>query len=92
MIRERLPSATIVTYWQLPWPNPEAFGICPWREELLAGLLGSSIIGFHTRFHCNNLVDTVDRFLECRLERLLAVERLPEMESRCDGIYGSDSN
>ncbi|MBI3775650.1 MAG: trehalose-6-phosphate synthase [Gammaproteobacteria bacterium] len=69
MIRERLPNATIITFWHIPWPNPEAFGICPWREELLAGLLGSSIIGFHTRFHCNNFVDTVDRFLECRVDR-----------------------
>ncbi len=69
MIRERLPQATIIAFWHIPWPNPEAFGICPWREELLAGLLGSSIIGFHTRFHCNNFVDTVDRFLECRVDR-----------------------
>ena len=69
MIRERLPNATIITFWHIPWPNPEAFAICPWREELLAGLLGSSIIGFHTRFHCNNFVDTVDRVLECRVDR-----------------------
>lgn len=69
MLHERLPQATIITFWHIPWPNPEAFGICPWREELLAGLLGSSIIGFHTRFHCNNFVDTVDRFLECRVDR-----------------------
>ncbi|MBI3561061.1 MAG: trehalose-6-phosphate synthase [Gammaproteobacteria bacterium] len=68
MIRERLPQATIITFWHIPWPNREAFGICPWREELLDGLLGSSIIGFHTRFHCNNFVDTVDRLLECRVD------------------------
>ena len=61
MIREALPHATIVTFWHIPWPNPEAFAICPWREELLDGLLGSSILGFHTQFHCNNFVDTVDR-------------------------------
>jgi len=69
MIRERLPNATIITFWHIPWPNPEAFGICPWREELLKGLLGSSILGFHTRFHCNNFIDTVDRMLETRIER-----------------------
>ena len=61
MIRERLPQATIITFWHIPWPNPEAFGICPWRDELLEGLLGCSILGFHTQFHCNNFVDTVDR-------------------------------
>ena len=69
MIREALPHATIITFWHIPWPNPEAFGICPWREELLDGLLGSSILGFHTQFHCNNFVDTVDRLLEARVDR-----------------------
>jgi trehalose-6-phosphate synthase len=69
MIRERLPNATIIAFWHIPWPNPEAFGICPWREEILDGLLGSSILGFHTQFHCNNFFDTVDRFLEARVNR-----------------------
>ena len=69
MIRDRLPNATIITFWHIPWPNPEAFAICPWRVELLDGLLGSSILGFHTQFHCNNFVDTVDRLLEARVDR-----------------------
>ena len=69
MIREELPDATIITFWHIPWPNPEAFAICPWREQLLDGLLGSSILGFHTQFHCNNFVDTVDRQLEARVDR-----------------------
>ena len=87
MIQEELPAATIITFWHIPWPNPEAFGICPWREELLDGLLGSSILGFHTQFHCNNFVDTVDRLLEARADRetftvsyrgkLTAVKRYP---------------
>ena len=69
MVRDLLPDATIITFWHIPWPNPEAFGICPWREQLLDGLLGSSILGFHTQFHCNNFVDTVDRFVEARVDR-----------------------
>jgi trehalose 6-phosphate synthase len=69
MVRERLPRATIITFWHIPWPNPEAFGILPWREEILDGMLGSSILGFHTQFHCNNFFDTVDRFLEARVDR-----------------------
>jgi trehalose 6-phosphate synthase len=69
MVRERLPHATIITFWHIPWPNPEAFGILPWREEVLEGLLGSSILGFHTQFHCNNFFDTADRFLEARVDR-----------------------
>lgn len=69
MIRERLPDAIIITFWHIPWPNSEVFSICPWREEILEGLLGSSIVGFHTQFHCNNFIESVDRFLESRIER-----------------------
>jgi trehalose 6-phosphate synthase len=69
MVREKLPRATIITFWHIPWPNPEAFGIMPWREEVLEGMLGSSILGFHTQYHCNNFFDTVDRFLEARVDR-----------------------
>lgn len=69
MIREELPEATIISFWHIPWPNPESFAICPWGEDILAGMLGSSIMGFHTQFHCNNFVDTVDRFLEARVDR-----------------------
>lgn len=69
MIKEYLPESTVITFWHIPWPNPEAFGICPWREEILDGLLGSDILGFHTRFHCNNFIDTVDRFLQSRIDK-----------------------
>jgi len=69
MIRERLPRATILTFWHIPWPNAERIGICPWREELISGLLGSSILGFHTQQHCNNFLDSVDAFVESRIDR-----------------------
>lgn len=69
MLRKKLPNATIITFWHIPWPNPEVFGICPWKEEIIAGLLGSSVIGFHTQFHCNNFLETVDRFMEARIDR-----------------------
>ncbi len=69
MIRERLPRATIITFWHIPWPNAERFSICPWREELVDGLLGSSIVGFHTQSHCNHFLETVDTSLEARIDR-----------------------
>jgi len=69
LVRERMPEATVITFWHIPWPNPETFGICPWRKELLEGLLGSTILGFHTQFHCNNFLDCVDRYLEARVDR-----------------------
>jgi trehalose 6-phosphate synthase/phosphatase len=69
MVRERLPDATVLTFWHIPWPSSEVFGICPWREEILQGLLGSTILGFHTQLHCLNFLDSVDRYLECRIDR-----------------------
>lgn len=69
MIRDRLPRATIVTFWHIPWPNAETFGICPWREEIIDGLLGSSVLGFHTQAHCNQFLDAVDTYMESRIDR-----------------------
>lgn len=68
MVRAKLPLATVLTFWHIPWPNPESFGICPWRREILQGMLGSTILGFHTRYHCKNFIETVDRYLEARIE------------------------
>lgn len=69
IIRAGKPDAILSLFWHIPWPNPEAFGICPWKKELLRGMLGADLIGFHTQFHCNNFLDTVDRFLEARVDR-----------------------
>jgi trehalose 6-phosphate synthase len=69
MIRKRLPAATVIVFWHIPWPNAEQMGVCPWRNELLRGLLGSSILGFHTQLHCNNFLDSVDRYLETRIDQ-----------------------
>lgn len=69
MIRKRIPAATVIMFWHIPWPNAERLGICPWRDEILEGLLGSSIVGFHTQLHCNNFLEAVDRYLETRIDR-----------------------
>jgi trehalose 6-phosphate synthase len=69
LIHRRLPRATVITFWHIPWPSAERFAICPWGKELLEGLLGSSILGFHTQAHCNNFLETVDRTLEARIDR-----------------------
>jgi trehalose-6-phosphate synthase len=69
MIKERIPGARVAIFWHIPWPNAEAFSICPWQHELLDGLLGADLIGFHIQSHCNNFLETVDRAIECRIER-----------------------
>lgn len=68
LIKEKRPDAKVAIFWHIPWPNPEAYGICPWRQEILQGMLGSDIIGFHIQFHCNNFLETVDRFLESKID------------------------
>jgi trehalose-6-phosphate synthase len=69
LIKTARPDARVAIFWHIPWPNPEAFGICPWEKELLDGLLGADLIGFHIQAHCNNFLDTVDQAIECRIER-----------------------
>jgi alpha,alpha-trehalose-phosphate synthase [UDP-forming] len=69
MIKEHCPNIITAQFWHIPWPNYEAFRICPWQEEILDGLLANDLIGFHTLYHCNNFLETVDRILECRIER-----------------------
>lgn len=68
MVRERIPGATVVAFWHIPWPNAETFGICPWKEQVMRGLLMSDILGFHTRYHCQNFLATVDRYIECQID------------------------
>jgi len=69
LVKTARPDARVAIFWHIPWPNPEAFGICPWQAQLLDGLLGADLIGFHIPLHCNNFLDTVDRTLESRTDR-----------------------
>ncbi len=68
MIKRLRPDARIALFWHIPWPNSEAFGICPWQEEILLGMLGADLVGFHTQFHCNNFLETIERAIEGRVE------------------------
>lgn len=69
LIRRRIPKATIALFWHIPWPNAETFGVCPWKRDMLLHMLCADILGFHTRYHCQNFLDTVDRFVECQIDR-----------------------
>src|SRR5213594_2297176 len=68
LIKAERPDARVAIFWHIPWPNFEAFGICPWQSELLLGMLGADLIGFHTQYYCNNFLETVDRALEARID------------------------
>ncbi len=68
MIKQARPDAHVGVFWHIPWPNPEAFGICPWQGDVLDGLLGADLIGFHTQAHCNNFLETIDRAFESKID------------------------
>jgi len=68
MIKEKRPDAIIALFWHIPWPNPETFSICPYQQEILSGMLGCDLIGFHVQNHCNNFLDTANRLTECRVD------------------------
>jgi trehalose 6-phosphate synthase len=68
LVRERKPDATIALFWHIPWPNSETFGVCPWKREVLTHMLSADILGFHTRYHCQNFLATVDRYAECQID------------------------
>jgi trehalose-6-phosphate synthase len=69
LIKHYRPDARVAIFWHIPWPNPEAFRICPWQSELVDGLLGADLIGFHIQSHCNNFLQTVDSTLESVVDR-----------------------
>ncbi len=69
LVKAARPDARVAIFWHIPWPNPEAFGICPWQAEILDGLLGADLIGFHIPLHCNNFLSAVDRVFEARTDR-----------------------
>ena len=68
LIKQKRPDARVALFWHIPWPNPQAFGICPWQRELLDGLLGADLLGFHIQSHCNFFIETVDQALESRVD------------------------
>jgi hypothetical protein len=67
LIKRDKPKAKLAIFWHIPWPNPESFGICPWQREILEGMLGADLIGFHTQYHCNHFIETVNSALESRV-------------------------
>jgi trehalose 6-phosphate synthase len=69
LLKERLPNAVVAQFWHIPWPNPEAFRICPWKREILEGLLGNDLFALHIQHHANNFLEAIDRELESRIDR-----------------------
>jgi len=69
MVKETRRDVVTAHFWHIPWPQNETFRACPWKNEILEGLLANDLIGFHTRYHCNNFLETVDRNIEAKTDR-----------------------
>jgi trehalose 6-phosphate synthase len=67
LLKDARPDLVVAQFWHIPWPNPETFRVCPWAGELLDGMLGNDLLGFHIQYHCNNFLETVDRAVESRI-------------------------
>jgi alpha,alpha-trehalose-phosphate synthase [UDP-forming] len=68
MLRSAGANLVIAQFWHIPWPNREVFDVFPWREEILDGLLGNDLLGFHLPHHCRNFLETVDCAVEARVD------------------------
>lgn len=68
LLKENNSNFIVAQFWHIPWPNRETFRAFPWKEELLDGLLGNDLLGFHLRYHCQNFLDTVDRTIEAKVD------------------------
>ncbi len=63
MLRERLPNATIGFFLHIPFPSFEIFRLLPWREEILEGMLGADLVGFHTYDYVRHFLSSVRHIL-----------------------------
>lgn len=68
MVKNSRPDALVGIFWHIPWPNSESFSVCPWKKEIIDGILGADLINFHTQQHCNNFVETVSREVESLID------------------------
>ena len=69
LIKEQNPKLTIGQFWHIPWPPHEIFRTCPWQKEILDGLLGNDLLGFHVQSYCDNFLETVEHSLEAKIDR-----------------------
>jgi len=67
-VKEKRPDVRIAQFWHIPWPNPEAFRICPQAKKILEGLLANDLFALHIKQHCNHFLDTVSQLLEVRVD------------------------
>jgi len=88
LTRERLPDATIGFFHHIPFPSFEIFRLLPWREEILKGLSGADVIGFHTDDYTRHFLTSAHRLLgyEYTLGQMHAHDRIIRADAFPMGI------
>ncbi len=88
LVREKLPKLEIGFFLHIPWPSFELFRLLPWREEILDGLLGADLIGFHTYDYVRHFLSSVCRIvgLEHTLGNVSVGNRLVKIDAFPMGI------
>lgn len=66
-LKKKRPDLIVAQFWHIPWPAAEIFRICPWRKDILEGLLANDLLGFHLGHYCTNFFNTVSRELETNI-------------------------
>ncbi|HUY19632.1 MAG TPA: trehalose-6-phosphate synthase [Candidatus Binataceae bacterium] len=69
MLRERRPELPIGIFWHVPFPPEQLFRILPWRGELLGGMLGADLIGFHTSAYVKHFLDCCEHVMGLAVNR-----------------------
>lgn len=82
MVREELPDARIGFFLHIPFPSYELFRLLPWRQELLKGMLGADLVGFHTYDYARHFLSSIRRLLG--LDNNLGVVRDRNRMSKID--------
>jgi trehalose 6-phosphate synthase/phosphatase len=95
ILRERLPKATVGFFLHIPFPSFEIFRLLPWRNQILEGLLGADLVGFHTYDYTGHFLDSVHRLLgyEVTMGQITAADRVVRADAFPMGInYAQFSN
>ncbi len=88
LLRERLPKATIGFFLHIPFPSFEIFRLLPWRKQILEGLLGADLVGFHTYDYTGHFLDSVHHLLgyEAAMGQITMADRVVRTDTFPMGI------
>ena len=88
LLREKLPELNIGYFHHIPWPSFELFRLLPWRQEILEGLLGADLVGFHSYDYVRHFLSSVSRIagLEHMLGQVNVHNRIAKVDAFPMGI------